>query len=227
MESPAEIGGKRKFKIIFTPKPDPASGPTSKPKSKESKSDECCRCGADVSLQRTLYSTVSSAGTKCCQLYLGNYLSYNCRTLSKEDKEQTLEYCEKHGCSFYVHCPLIANLAKVDSHDSVRVVSKELDNIADLPCACVLHVGKVGSIEQVAANIDDIITAGFIEHSSFERVPYKLLLETAAGQGSELGRNWEEMRHLYEGIDKTRIGICLDTQHAFAAGMCSFADHES
>ena len=51
------------------------------------------------------------------------------------------------------------NLAKVDSHDSVRVVSKELDSIGDLPCACVLHVGKVGSIEQVAANIDDIITA--------------------------------------------------------------------
>jgi endonuclease IV len=57
-------------------------------------------------------------------------------------------------------------------------------------------------------------------------VPFKLLLENAAGQGTELGRNWEEIRHLYEALDHTKIGICVDTQHAFASSMCSFQTHE-
>src|SRR5690606_22896129 len=58
------------------------------------------------------------------------------------------------------------------------------------------------------------------------RVPFHLLLEIAAGQGSELGRSWEEIRHLYEALDYTRVGLCVDTQHAFASGMCSFQTHE-
>jgi deoxyribonuclease-4 len=106
------------------------------------------------------------------------------------------------------------------------MVSRELDVVAGLPAACVLHIGKVGTIETVASHINDLMMSGHLPLSTSSRVPFHLLLEIAAGQGTELGRNWEEIRHLYEALDRTRIGLCVDTQHAFASGMCKFETHE-
>jgi deoxyribonuclease-4 len=49
--------------------------------------------------------------------------------------------------------------------------------------------------------------------------PTRLLLETTAGQGHTLGRSFEELAEMMEGVaDPNRIGICLDTCHIFAAG---------
>jgi len=46
-----------------------------------------------------------------------------------------------------------------------------------------------------------------------------LLLENTAGQGSNLGYSFEQLAQIMEQVeDKSRIGVCLDTCHAFAAG---------
>jgi deoxyribonuclease IV len=47
----------------------------------------------------------------------------------------------------------------------------------------------------------------------------KLLIETTAGTGKNLGRNFEELTKMREGVeDKGRVGYVLDTQHTFASG---------
>ncbi len=46
-----------------------------------------------------------------------------------------------------------------------------------------------------------------------------LVLETTAGQGSNLGYRFEHLAAIIEEVeDKTRIGVCIDTCHIFAAG---------
>ncbi len=46
-----------------------------------------------------------------------------------------------------------------------------------------------------------------------------LLVENTAGQGSNVGYRFEHLAHIIDGVeDKTRIGVCLDTCHTFAAG---------
>ena len=46
-----------------------------------------------------------------------------------------------------------------------------------------------------------------------------VLLETTAGQGSTLGRSFEELAAIIESIeDQSRVGVCFDTCHVFAAG---------
>src|SRR5207245_1547119 len=46
-----------------------------------------------------------------------------------------------------------------------------------------------------------------------------VLLETAAGQGSALGRTFEELREIRDRVrSPERVAICLDTCHVFAAG---------
>lgn len=47
----------------------------------------------------------------------------------------------------------------------------------------------------------------------------KLLIETTAGTGKNLGRNFEELATMRKGVkDKKRVGYVLDTQHTFASG---------
>lgn len=46
-----------------------------------------------------------------------------------------------------------------------------------------------------------------------------LLLETTAGQGTTLGKTFEEIAQMREGIeDKARVAVCFDTCHTFVAG---------
>jgi len=46
-----------------------------------------------------------------------------------------------------------------------------------------------------------------------------LVIENTAGSGGNLGAVFEEIRTIIEGVDdKSRVGVCLDTMHAFAAG---------
>lgn len=188
------------------------------------------RIGGHLPLKSTLEDSVKQAekyNCKCVQIFLGSPQSYNCRTISDIDKEFTLNYCNSKDVSFYVHCPYTANLAGNKISESMGIVSKELDQIRGLPSSCVLHVGRLGTIETVAQNINQLREESKITRGISTRVPYTLLLETAAGQGTELGKSWEEMRHLFEGLDTTCIGLCVDTQHLFASGMCDFNSHES
>tara|TARA_Y100001970_G_scaffold269702_1_gene362591 strand:+ start:51882 stop:52745 length:864 start_codon:yes stop_codon:yes gene_type:complete len=46
----------------------------------------------------------------------------------------------------------------------------------------------------------------------------KLALENSAGQGGAIGSEFEELFYLIDRVNDERLGICLDTCHAFAAG---------
>ena len=45
------------------------------------------------------------------------------------------------------------------------------------------------------------------------------VIENTAGQGSNLGFAFHHLKHIIDGVDdKSRVGVCIDTCHAFAAG---------
>lgn len=51
-------------------------------------------------------------------------------------------------------------------------------------------------------------------------VVFSKVLENMSGQGSTVGGQFSELRSIIDRVrDKTRVGVCLDTCHAFAAGM--------
>jgi deoxyribonuclease-4 len=56
-------------------------------------------------------------------------------------------------------------------------------------------------------------------HSATPDLRARILLETTAGQGTRLGHRFEHLAWLLEHtVEGDRLGICLDTCHAFAAG---------
>jgi deoxyribonuclease-4 len=207
------------------------------------------RVGGHVELKKTLLQTLnqpSSTESHCVQFYLGSAQGYSCRTLDLQDIEKSKAYCEMYGKTFYVHCPLIANLSKdpktkeesegvLDPKDreqkekdasilerSWKVVASQVNQLNGFPAGCVLHMGSKGTVNHLIENLNDF-NVPRNNHISQQRL---LNLENAAGQGSSIGRSFDEIRKIFEGIDRNTIGLCMDTQHTFAAGTSSLNSHE-
>ena len=74
------------------------------------------------------------------------------------------------------------------------------------------HIGQgedVG-IQQICEILNEVL---------FENMTTTVLLETLAGKGSEIGRNFEELSRIIDGIElKDKMGICLDTCHVHEGG---------
>ncbi len=51
-----------------------------------------------------------------------------------------------------------------------------------------------------------------------ESCPVPLLLENNAGSGACIGRNFEEVAAILDGVNSPRLRMCLDTAHVFASG---------
>ena len=66
-------------------------------------------------------------------------------------------------------------------------------------------------LAQVAAAIREVV-----QRSPPGRA--RLLVENSAGSGGCVGRSFEEVARIVEGAASDRVGVCLDTQHAFASG---------
>lgn len=74
------------------------------------------------------------------------------------------------------------------------------------------HVGQgaeVG-IQKIAEILNDVLTEG---------QSTTVLLETMSGKGSEVGRNFEELRKIFDLVHlKNKMGVCLDTCHVWDGG---------
>ena len=120
-----------------------------------------------------------------------------------------------------VHAPYIINLANGDENKfnfSCNFLSEELKRVDTFGMKyLVLHPGShVG--QGVDVGISNIIKALNLVLDK-DNSDVMILLETMAGKGSEIGRNFEEIKAIIDGVSKkNRIGVCLDTCHLNDAG---------
>jgi deoxyribonuclease IV len=129
--------------------------------------------------------------------------------------------------SLMAHGSYLINLAATDP----VILEKSLDALTDELVRCsrlgvaglVLHpgahlgAGEEAGIAKVAASLDAVL-------GDLPDVSTLVLLENTAGQGSCLGWRLEELAAIRAQVaEPHRVGFCLDTCHAFAAG---YAIHE-
>lgn len=75
-----------------------------------------------------------------------------------------------------------------------------------------LGAGEAAGIARVAEALNTL-------HAALPDLALQVLLETTAGQGTSLGRRFEEIAAILERVEAAhRVGVCLDTCHLFAAG---------
>lgn len=120
-----------------------------------------------------------------------------------------------------VHAPYIINLANNKEEDkynfSINFLIEEINrcNMFDVK-NLVLHPGShVGLGKEIG--LDNIIFALNTVISKTKDV--RILLETMAGKGTELGTNFDDLKYIIDNIEnKDRIGLCLDTCHLNDSG---------
>lgn len=85
-----------------------------------------------------------------------------------------------------------------------------LDRLNFHPGSHLKQISEEESLDRIAVSIDLALEA---------TSGVTAVIENTAGQGSNLGFRFEQLAYLIERVsDKSRVGICIDTCHAFAAG---------
>ena len=117
-----------------------------------------------------------------------------------------------------VHAPYIVNLANSKNFDfSVSFLMSEVERCSLLGIKnMVLHPGSAVGVSREEA-IDNIIRGlNLILDNNYDVC---ICLETMAGKGNEVGRTFEEIKSIIDGVKfKDKIGVCMDTCHINDAG---------
>ncbi|HGO2203592.1 TPA: deoxyribonuclease IV [Staphylococcus aureus] len=148
----------------------------------------------------------------------------NTRRKSIEDLNITKghEVMEKYGLSnIVVHAPYIINIANTTKPETfnlgVDFLQQEIERTQAIGAKdIVLHPGAhVGA--GVDAGINKIIE-GLNEVLTNDN-NVRIALETMAGKGTEIGRSFEELARIIDGVhNNERLSVCFDTCHTHDAG---------
>jgi len=140
-----------------------------------------------------------------------------------EKVRKTQEIMKEKGLDYkkiVVHAPYIINLANNKEEEkyrfSINFLKQELKRCEELEIDhIVLHpgshvgLGKETGIKNIVVALNEILRESKV----------KILLETMAGKGTEIGSNILELKEIIDGVEeKEKIGICLDTCHLSDAG---------
>ena len=83
------------------------------------------------------------------------------------------------------------------------------------------HLNKISveqCLDEIAANINLALS---------KTKGVTAVIENTAGQGSNVGNKFEELRYIIDRIDdKSRVGICIDTCHTYSAGYDIVGDYD-
>ncbi|SMC64034.1 Endonuclease IV [Oscillospiraceae bacterium] len=143
------------------------------------------------------------------------------KEIDPEDAKALVEYMEKeHFGKLVAHAPYTMNVcaAKPDIKEFSRNMLKEdILRMEYVPGNYYnfhpgSHVGQ-GAEEAIPMIADALNDAMFEEQKTI------VLLETMAGKGSEVGRNFEELKAIIDRVElKDKIGVCFDTCHTWDGG---------
>ncbi len=164
-----------------------------------------------------------SVGANVFQYFTRNPRGRGFRRPSKEDVAALVKIANENNFGpLLAHAPYTFNPASVEeriwnySRDSMK---EDLEFLEEIPGALYnfhpgSHVGKgadVG-IASCAKLLNEVITPG---------QGTKVLIETMAGKGSEIGKSFDEVRAIIDLVDEERrphVGVCLDTCHISDGG---------
>lgn len=143
------------------------------------------------------------------------------KEIIKEDVDRFLQLAKEHSFGKLVaHAPYTMNICA--AKEDIRKFAREMfaDDLARMEYTPGnyynfhpgSHVGQ-GSSQGIAI-IGEVLN-GVLK----EDMTTTVLLETMAGKGTEVGRNFEELRAILDLVDlKEKMGVCLDTCHIWDGG---------
>lgn len=161
-------------------------------------------------------------GANTFMLYTGAPQNTRRKPIEELNIEAGWDYMREHGLEdFVVHAPYIINLAntvKPETYElAVEFLTLEVERTVAMGSnLLILHPGAhVGA--GVEAGTKKIIEG--LNHVLTADTKCCIALETMAGKGSEIGRSFEELAAIYDGVTHNeKLRVCFDTCHTHDAG---------
>jgi deoxyribonuclease-4 len=173
----------------------------------------------------TAFERAAALGCDAIQIFVKNANQWRARPLAGGEAAAFRAAHAAGGVgAVMAHASYLINLASADPQLaalSVAALTDELERCGRLGVAgLVLHPGahlgggEEAGLDRAAAALDRVLAA-------LPGLRTRVLLENTAGQGSCLGHRLEHLAALRERLPaarRRRVGFCIDTCHAFAAG---------
>ena len=163
-----------------------------------------------------------SYGANTFMVYTGAPQNTRRKAISELNIDAGLALAKEHGITeFIIHAPYIINLGNTEKEETfslaVEFLAKEIErSVAMQATTIVLHpgshvgAGEQAGIAQIVKGLNEVLTSD---------MPITVALETMAGKGSELGKSFEELATIYEGVaHNDKLRVCFDTCHTHDAG---------
>ncbi|MBH1940837.1 deoxyribonuclease IV [Mobilitalea sibirica] len=160
-------------------------------------------------------------GANTFQFFTRNPRGSKAKALNLEDIKKYLELAESHGITKIIaHAPYTLNPCSADERTrefALEVMEDDLRRLEYLPNTLYnFHPGSHVN-QGVEIGIEYIIKA--LNHIMKPEQSTIVLLETMAGKGTEIGRSFEELKQILDGVMlPDKMGVCLDTCHVYDAG---------
>ena len=164
-----------------------------------------------------------AAGCETLQVFTKSPQQWRARELAPEEGVEFQRQCQEADLFPVVaHDSYLINMASADDdlrRKSVEAFIEEVRRcqLLGIP-SLVTHMGSAGTgsvdsaIHRFCDSLDQVLAAT-------ADTDVAILLETTAGQGNSLGSSFEDFPHIFATVkDESRLGVCLDTCHIFAAG---------
>jgi deoxyribonuclease-4 len=178
------------------------------------------RIGSHMSKLKSLTDTVVSLPRdRPSQIFLAGPQSSRLQ-IADTELAAALAAVQTHGTQIYIHSPYLINLCTPADRDDgfhTRLLIKNLEyGVAMGSRGVVVHVGKSTTQDMEIAMAT--MKANILIALNHATPTCPLLLETPAGQGTEVLKTWSEFAAFVGEINDSRLRVCIDTCHVFACG---------
>ena len=163
----------------------------------------------------------AAIGANTFQFFTRNPRGGAAKAIDEEDVKSFLEFSKENGINVILaHAPYtlnacaadekLRNFAKNTMADDLKRMEYVPGNYYNFHPGSHVKQGVDAGIKYIVSMLNEILTPNQTT---------TVLLETMAGKGSEVGRSFEELKTILDGVElKEKMGVCLDTCHVFDGG---------
>jgi AP endonuclease-1 len=185
--------------------------------------------GAHTSIAKGLENSVKNCvhiGGNAFALFLKSQRKWENPPLKDESRDAFLQACaeEKYDAASHVlpHGSYLVNLAQKDEEKAKQAYDAFLDDLHRCEALGItyynFHPGAAGKepLEEAIGRVSAQLNRALAETKMVTPV-----LENMCGSGSIIGSRFSDLRDIIAGVKpefRSRVGVCIDTCHAFAAG---------
>ena len=181
--------------------------------------------GAHLSASKgfvNMYETALSIGANTFQFFTRNPRGGKAKDIDIADIDEFLKLVNANDSfgTVLAHAPYTLNACSAKADVRTFALETFKDDIARMELipnqlynfhpGSHVGQGEEKGIEQIAEILNEVI---------FEDMTTTVLLETMAGKGSEIGKNFEELNEIIKRVEQSdKVGVCLDTCHVHDGG---------